>query len=98
AIILDDTPLPDPIRYGLLAGLAALSAAAIVLLFVQRRGMFAPALRLSERLGLSARAPELMRRLQHLDEEIASVHANGNGALGLSVASFFVGWCMGVVE
>lgn len=98
AIILDETPLPDPIRYGLLAGLAAVSAGALVLLFVQRRGMFAPALRLSERLGLSARAPELMRRLQQLDQEIARVHANTNGAFALSVASFFVGWCMGVVE
>ena len=39
-----------------------------------------------------------MRRLQHLDEEIARVHVNGNGAFALSVASFFVGWCMGVVE
>lgn len=98
AIILDDTPLPDPIRHGLLAGLAVFSTLAIVLLFVQRRGMFAPALRLSERLGLSTRAPELMRRLQHLDEEIARVHANGNSAFALSTAGFFVGWTMGVVE
>jgi putative membrane protein len=97
-IILDETPLPDPIHYGLLAGLAAVSAGAIVLLFVQRRGMFAPALRVAQRLGLPARAPELMRRLQHLDEEIARVHVNGSGAFALSVAGFFVGWCIGVVE
>ncbi len=97
-IILDETPLPDPIHYGLLAGLAAVSTGATILLFVQRRGMFAPALRVAQRLGLSARAPELMRRLQHLDEEIARVHVNGNGAFALSVASFFAGWCMGVVE
>jgi len=97
-IILDETPLPDPIHYGLLAGLGALSAGAIVLLFVQRRGMFAPALRLAQRWGLSARAPELMRRLQFLDEEIARVHVNGNGAVALSAGCFFVGWCMGVVE
>jgi len=97
-IILDETPLPDAIHYGLLAGLAALSAGAIVLLFVQRRGMFAPALRLAERLGMSARAPELMRRVQRLDEEIARIHANENGAFALSVACFFGGWSMGVVE
>jgi uncharacterized membrane protein YbhN (UPF0104 family) len=98
AIILDDTPLPDPIHYGLLAGLAAFSALTVVLLFVQRRGMFVPALRVVQRLGILARAPELMRRLQHLDEEIAGVHADGNGAFALSAASFFVGWAMGVVE
>jgi putative membrane protein len=97
-IILDETPLPDPIHYGLLVGLAAVSAGAIVLLFVQRRGMFAPALRVAQRLGLPARAPELMRRLQHLDGEIARVHVNGNGSFALSVACFFAGWCMGVVE
>jgi putative membrane protein len=98
AIILDETPLPDAIHYGLLAGLVAVSAGAIALLVVQRRGMFAPALRLVQRVGLSARAPELMRRLQHLDEEIASVHVNGNGSFALSVAGFFIGWCIGVVE
>lgn len=97
-IILDETPLPDAIHYGLLGGLAAVSTGAIVLLFVQRRGMFAPALRLLQRWGLPARAPELMRRLQHLDEEITRVHVHGNGSIVLSVAGFFTGWCIGVVE
>ncbi len=97
-IILDETPLPDAIHYGLLAGLTAVSAGAIILLFVQRRGMFAPALRMVQRLGLPARAPELMRRLQHLDEEITRIHVNSNSAFALSVACFFVGWCIGVVE
>jgi len=97
-IILDETPLPDAIRYGLLAGLGALSAGAIILLFVQRRGMFAPAFRLAQRWGLPARAPELMRRLQRLDAEIARVHMSGDGAVVLSATCFFGGWCMGVVE
>jgi putative membrane protein len=98
AIVLDDTPLPAATRYGLLFGLAVFSALVIGLVFVQRRGMFAPLLRLFERLGLPARAPEVARRLQRLDDEIARIHANANGAFVLSSACFFVGWCMGVVE
>jgi len=98
AIILDDTPLPAPIRHGILAGLAAFSAMAIGLLLAQRRGMFTPIVRLAQRLGLPARAPEFMHHLQHLDDEIARFHGNGNGAFVLSSASFFVGWAMGVVE
>lgn len=98
AIVLDDTPMPSGIRYGLLAGLAGFSALVIGLIFVQRRGMFAPLLRLFERFGLPARAPEFTRRLQRLDEEIARIHANANGAFMLSSGCFFIGWCMGVVE
>ena len=98
AIVLDDTPMPEATRYGLLAGLAGFSALVFGLIFVQRRGMFAPLWRLFERLGLPARAPEFTRRLQRLDDEIARIHANANDAFLVSSASFFVGWCMGVVE
>ncbi|HVO25954.1 MAG TPA: lysylphosphatidylglycerol synthase domain-containing protein [Candidatus Margulisiibacteriota bacterium] len=97
-IVLDDTPLPAATRHGLLAGLAAFSALVVGLIAAQRRGMFAPLVRLCERLGLPARAPEVTRRLQRLDEEIARIHANANGAFALSSLSFFVGWCMGIVE
>jgi len=97
-IVLDDTPLPAATRHGLLAGLAAFSALVVGLVFAQRHGMFAPLVHLLERLGLPARAPEVMRRLQRLDDEIAHIHANANGAFVLSSLSFFVGWCMGIVE
>ena len=97
-VVLDDTPLPSTIRHGLMAGSAAFSALTVVLVLAQRRGMFAPALRLAGRLRLSARAPELVRELQHLDEEIARFHGDANGAFFLSVSSFFAGWCMGIVE
>ena len=97
-VVLDDTPLPSTIRHGLMAGSAAFSALTVVLVFAQRRGMFAPGLRLAERLHLSARAPELIRQLQHLDEEIARFHGDANGAFALSVTCFFTGWCLGIVE
>jgi uncharacterized membrane protein YbhN (UPF0104 family) len=98
AVILDATPLPPAVRHGLLAGLAAFSTLALVLLFGQRRGMFAPMLRWAERLGVPARAPEFTRRVQHLDDEIARFHGTADGAFVLSIASFFVGWSLGIVE
>jgi putative membrane protein len=97
-IILDDTPLPAGLRQGLLGGLLLFSAFAVILVVGQRRGMFAPLLRVAERLGMTARAPELARRLQHLDDEIARFHGNADGAFLLSSAAFFVGWVLGVLE
>jgi putative membrane protein len=98
AASLHDTPLPSTIRLGLMGGLAAFSALAGALVLIQRRGMFAPLLRLAQRWGLQGHAPELTRCLQHLDAEIAQFHRNAHGALFLSAASFFVGWALGAVE
>jgi glycosyltransferase 2 family protein len=98
AIILDDTPLPSALRHGLLGGLAIFTVLIVTLVLVQRRGMFAPMLRIAQRLGVPARAPDLMRRLQHLDDEIARFHGNADGAFFLSSASFFTGWAWGIVE
>lgn len=96
--VLDDTPLPATVRHGLLAGLAGLAALTVVLIVAQRRGMFAPMLRFAHRLGLRERAPEVARRLQHLDEEIARFHSDTNSALLLSSASFCAGWALGAFE
>ncbi len=98
AIILDDTPLPPQVRNGVLLGLVIFSCLAAALVLGQRRGMFAPLLRLAQRLRLSASAPDLMRRLQRLDAEIARLHVEASAPFLLSAACFFAGWCMGVVE
>ena len=97
-IILDDTPLPLPLRQGLMGGLSFLSALVLVLLVAQRRGMFAPLLRAANRLGLAAHAPELTGRLQRLDDEIARFHGDARGAFVLSAAFFWVGWVLGILE
>jgi putative membrane protein len=96
--VLDYTPLPATVRHGLLAGLACLAALTVVLIVAQRRGMFAPMLRLACRLGMRERAPEFARSLQHLDEEIARFHGDTNSALLLSSASFCAGWALGAFE
>jgi putative membrane protein len=97
-VVLDDTPLPPGIRHALLLGLGSFTLLVIGLVAVQRRGMFSPLLRLMQAVGLSSRAPEVTRRLRHLDDEIARFHDNANGAFLLSSASFCAGWAMGVVE
>jgi len=98
ALVLEDTPLPAGVRHGLLAGLVLFSLLTALLLFVQRRGMFAPLVRFAQRVGLQPRAPELLRRLEHLDAEIARFHFSASRALLMSVAGFFVGWMVGVLE
>ena len=98
AVILPATPLPPTIRLGLTGGLAASAALAGALVWAQRRGMFAPWLRLAQRWRWRGNAPELVQRLRHLDAEIAQVHRNAPGACLWSVASFFGGWGLGTVE
>jgi len=97
-IVLEDTPLPAGVRHGLLAGLALFTLLTALLLLVQRRGMFAPLVRFVQRVGLQPRAPELLHRLEHLDAEIARFRISASRPLLMSVAAFFVGWTVGVLE
>lgn len=97
-VVVGDTPLPSGVRLGVLGALAILAALAGAFLFGQRRGMFAPLLRLVQRWGLRGRAPELGQRLERLDAEIARFHDGARGAFFLSSAGFFVGWSLGAVE
>jgi glycosyltransferase 2 family protein len=98
AFVLNDTPLPPMIRRGLLVGLAVFSVLTLALIIAQRRGMFAPMLRFVHRLGLPERAPEVMRRLQQLDAEIARFHGDAAGPFVLSSVCFCAGWAAGVIE
>ncbi len=97
-LVLGDIPLPDRVRSGILLGLSVFSALAVLLVFVQRRGMFAPLLRLAQRIGWSAHAPEFMGRVQRLDAEIARLHVDASASFVVSALCFFGGWCMGIVE
>lgn len=98
AMTMGGMPLPPGARSGLLVGLVVFAGVLTLLLLLQRRGMFAPFLRLAESwLGLG-RAPHLRQALQHLDHEITRVHAAGTVPLVLSSASFFLGWALGTVE
>jgi glycosyltransferase 2 family protein len=96
--VLHDTPLPPLVRHSLIIGLVLFSALTGVLIIAQRRGMFSPMLRLVHRLGLLQHTPEFVRRLQHLDAEIARFHGHARGALALSSACFCAGWAVGIIE
>ena len=98
AFVWDDTPLPPVVRRSLLIGLALFSALGVALIVAQRRGMFAPVLQLAHRLGLFQHTSEFIRRLQHLDAEIARFHGHARGAFVLSSIWFCAGWAAGVIE
>lgn len=96
--VLEETPLPDGVRRGLLIGLTLFSVAAALLIWAQRRGMFAPLLRAAHRLGLPERGPHLLRSFERLDAEIARFHGRSSRAFLCSAGSFFLGWTCGVIE
>jgi glycosyltransferase 2 family protein len=95
-VIAQHTQLPAGFERGLLIGLVVLTTGLLTGIIMQRRGLFTAGARLGRRFGL--RLPErLGQQLQQLDAEIARFYA-APGAFALSVACFFVAWCMGVVE
>lgn len=94
--LVRDVPLPEGFRRGLFIGLAAITAGLLLGIALQRRGMFAAAARLAERLGL--RVPESVHaQVAQLDAEIARLY-RAPRSFAASVAGFFGAWCMGAVE
>jgi len=97
-LVLATIPVAAGLRVMLVPGLAALAAFALALLLAQRRGVFAPLLRLAARRGPLARFAHLDERLQRLDERIAGVHRAPGRPFLVSCAWFFLGWVLGTVE
>ena len=94
--VLRETPLPAGVRHGLLIGLLLFSAALLVALLLQRRGMIEAGAGVLRWLGLPI-PRRLGERWQLLDREIRRVHEMPVSFL-VSVASFFVGWTLGALE
>jgi uncharacterized membrane protein YbhN (UPF0104 family) len=93
--VLPRSPLPAEIRHGLLLGLGVLGAILALLMLVQRRGMFAPLLRLARSRLSPARAAHLSEVFELLDREVASVHGR---PAALSAVCFALGFGLGAVE
>jgi putative membrane protein len=91
-------PLSGGLRLGLIATTAALSALGVAVWAAQRRGMFAPLVRLAARFDRHDRLADLGRRMQRLDAEIARVHQARGRPFVVSSGWFFVGWALGTVE
>jgi uncharacterized protein (TIRG00374 family) len=97
-VVLEETALPPPLRRGLFIGVSVMAALAVALLVAQRRGLFAPLLRVMHAVGLPRYAAGLGGRLKLLDDEIAAFHVAESWGFVRSVAAFFAGWAMGVLE
>ncbi len=97
-VVLEETPLPAAVRHGLFIGIAVMAALALALLVAQRRGLFAPLLRVLHALGLPRYAAGLGGQLERLDDEIAAFHVAGGWRFVRSVVGFFAGWAVGVLE
>jgi putative membrane protein len=95
-LVVEETPMPDAVRHGLVIGLGLLTAGVVIAIALQRRGFFTTAAAFARRLGLPVPA-RLSTQLQALDEEVARFYA-APGPFVASSAFFFLGWLMGVVE
>jgi glycosyltransferase 2 family protein len=97
-LVIDDTRLPEETRWGIFAGLALFAAVLGGLVFLQQRGLLAPALRLLDRGPLSRFLAPLRLPLERIDAEIAKVHNESKGRIFFSSASFALGFAGGIIE
>lgn len=95
-LVVEETPMPDGARRGLIAGLGLLTAGVVIAIALQRRGFFTTVAGCARRLGLPVPA-RLSTQLQLLDQEVARFYA-APGPFVASATFFFFGWLMGVVE
>jgi len=97
-LVIDGIVLPPALHRGMLLLVGAMVAAAVVLVVLQRRGAFAPLLRMLRNVGLARVSPGVEGLLQGVDRMIAAFHATGGWAFAGSCTCFFVGWAAGVIE
>jgi uncharacterized membrane protein YbhN (UPF0104 family) len=96
--VVDYVLLPRTLQIGLCLGLGSFAGVLTLCFLWQRRGLFAPVMRLAEGRSGLARLLPLYQTLQRLDGEITRFHAAGPGPLLLSSACFGLGWGLGAVE
>ena len=97
-LVIDGIVLPPALHWGLLFLVGAMVTSAVLLVVLQRRGAFAPLLRMLRNAGLARVSPGVEGLLQGVDRMIAAFHATGGWAFAGSCTCFFVGWAAGVIE
>ena len=97
-LVLAAVPLPNSVRIGLVTGAMLLCTLVFSVVLAQRRGMFAPLVRLAARLDRRGRLTGLAERMGRLDAEIARVHRGRRRPFLTSCAWFFLGWTLGALE
>jgi uncharacterized membrane protein YbhN (UPF0104 family) len=96
--VVDDLRLPDGAKWGILASLAFFAAVLTGLLFMQRRGLLTPVLRLAERHRVLRFLMPLRPSFEQIDAEMARVHRESAGQIVLSSATFALGFAYGIIE
>lgn len=96
AIVATQVALPEGVRWGAWSSVALLLGVGAVLVWWQRRGMFAPLLAVVQRVGWACSA-HWRERVDRLDAEIRLLHRDGL-RLSLAAGAFAVGWALGVLE
>ncbi len=97
-IFADDLRLPDGAQWGVLGGLTLFAAVLAGLLFMQRRGLFAPVLSFAERWRFLRFLAPLRLSIEQIDSEMARVHRESTGHIVLSSASFALGYACGIIQ
>lgn len=97
-IVIDGVRLPASAKWGILGGLTLFAAALGGLLFLQRRGLLAPALRLAERWPAGRFLSPLRSSFEQIDAEMVRVHRESVGRIIFSSAIFALGFAYGTLE
>jgi glycosyltransferase 2 family protein len=97
-IVLDNIRLPAAAKMGMLGSLALFAVMLFVLLFLQRRGLLTPALRLTGRWRFLRFLAPLRSSAERIDAEMSRVHRESLGRVVLSSVAFALGFACGVIE
>jgi glycosyltransferase 2 family protein len=97
-LVVDELPLPAGAQWGIFASLVLFAAVLAGLLFLQRRGLLSPALRLAAQWPVLRFLAPLGSSVEQIDAEMARVHRESPGRIALSSASFALGFACGTIQ
>lgn len=97
-VVVDELRLPAGAKPGIFGSLILFATVLAGLLFLQRRGLLTPALRLAERWPALRFLAPLRSPAEQIDAEMARVHRESNGRIILSSATFALGFAYGTIE
>lgn len=97
-LVVEELRLPAGAIWGIFGSLVLFAAVLAGLLFLQRRGLLAPALRFAERWPPLRFLAPLRSPLEQIDAETSRVHRESTGRIVLSSMAFALGFACGIIE
>jgi hypothetical protein len=97
-LVIDELRLPAAAQWGIFASLVLFAAILAGLLFLQRRGLLSPALRLAAQWPVLRFLAPLGSSVEQIDAEMARVHRESPGRIALSSAIFALGFACGTIQ